>query len=123
MAAENVPTNGSFSDNGDGTGTFDFTPDYTQAGVYNVRFIASDGSLADTEVVEITVNDAGNQAPVLASIGSQLVDEGSNLNFGVSATDPDATTPTLTAEDVPTNASFSDNGDGTGTFEDRKSDV
>ena len=117
LIAEDLPLNASFLDNGDGTGVFDFTPDYIQAGIYNVRFIASDGVLADTEVVEITVNDAGNQAPVLASIGSQLVDEGANLNFGVSASDPDATIPSLAAEDLPLNASFVDNGDGTGTFD------
>jgi len=117
LTAENVPANASFTDNGDGTGTFDFNPDFTQAGVYNVRFIASDGALADTEIVAITVNDAGNQAPVLAAIGPQVVNEGANLNFGVSASDPDATIPALTAENVPTNATFTDNGDGTGTFD------
>jgi hypothetical protein len=116
MTAENVPTNATFLDNGNGTGTFNFNPDFTQAGIYNVRFIASDGALADTEIVAVTVNDAGNQAPVLATIGPRLVTEGLNLNFGVSASDPDLTTPTLTAEDVPTNATFLDNGNGTGTF-------
>ena len=103
-------------DNLNGTGTFDFNPDYTQSGTYNVRFIASDGALADTEVVAITVGNV-NLAPELASIGSQSVDEGANLNFGVSATDPDETTPTLTAEDVPLNATFVDNLNGTGTFD------
>jgi len=117
LTAEDVPANATFTDNGDGTGTFDFDPDFTQANVYNVRFIASDGALADTEIVAITVNDAGNQAPVLAAIGAQSVTEGLNLNFGVSATDPDADIPTLTAEDVPANAVFTDNGDGTGTFD------
>ncbi|MBU1318842.1 MAG: IPT/TIG domain-containing protein [candidate division Zixibacteria bacterium] len=117
LTAENVPINATFTDNGDGTGTFDFNPDFTQAGTYSIRFIASDGVLADTEIVAITVNDAGNQAPVLAAIGSQVVDENVNLNFGVSASDPDATTPALTAEDIPANATFTDNGDGTGTFD------
>jgi len=117
LTAEDIPTNGTFTDNGDGTGTFDFTPDYTQAGSYTVRFIASDGVASDTELVEITVDEAGNQTPVLAEIGAQSVTEGDNLNFGVSATDPDATVPTLTAEDIPPNGTFTDNGDGTGTFD------
>ncbi|MBU1318841.1 MAG: tandem-95 repeat protein, partial [candidate division Zixibacteria bacterium] len=116
LTAEDVPLNATFVDNANGTGTFDFNPDFTQSGPYSVRFIASDGALADTEVVAITVNNI-NLAPVLAGIGSQSVDEGANLNFGVSASDPDATTPTLMAEDVPTNAMFTDNGDGTGTFD------
>jgi len=117
LTAEDVPANATFTDNGDGTGTFDFDPDFIQVGVYNVRFIASDGALADTEVVAITVNEAGNQYPVLAAIGPQTVTEGYILNFGVAATDPDATLPVLTAEVVPANAVFTDNGDGTGLFD------
>jgi hypothetical protein len=58
LSAENRPDNAVFADSGNGTGTFVFTPDTAQAGVYQVAFIASDGALADTEVVEITVNDA-----------------------------------------------------------------
>jgi uncharacterized repeat protein (TIGR01451 family) len=116
LSAEDVPSNAAFLDNGDGTGTFDFDPDYTQAGVYNVRFIASDGAMADSELVAVTVNNA-NRPPELAAIGPKSVDEGANLNFTVSASDPDGTTPSLTAEDVPANAAFLDNGDGTGTFD------
>ncbi|MFH1891047.1 MAG: Ig-like domain-containing protein, partial [Candidatus Zixiibacteriota bacterium] len=116
LMAENMPLNATFVDNANGTGTFDFNPDFTQSGPYNVRFIASDGALADTEIVAITVNNI-NLAPVLAGIGAQVVDEGANLNFGISASDPDATTPALTAEDVPINATFTDTANGTGTFD------
>ncbi|MCK4857934.1 MAG: tandem-95 repeat protein, partial [candidate division Zixibacteria bacterium] len=117
LTAENVPPNATFTDNFNGTGTFDFNPDYTQAGVYNVTFIASDGALADTEVVAITVNESGNQAPELAAIGAQSVTEGDNLNIGVSATDLDLDSLILSAENVPVNASFTDHYDGTGTFD------
>lgn len=58
----------------------------------------------------------GNSAPVLAPITNQGVMVGSLLSFGISATDPDGTTPSLTAEGVPTGATFTDYGDGTGTF-------
>jgi PKD repeat protein len=116
LTAVGVPTNATFTDNGNGTGTFNFNPTYIQSGVYNVTFIASDGSLADSEVVAITVNDAGNQRPILAAIGPKSIAEGANLNFGISATDADATTPSLTAVGIPTNATFLDNGNGTGTF-------
>ncbi len=117
LLAQNLPLNASFVDNGNGSGTFDFNPTFVQSGVYNVRFIATDGVLADTEVVAITVNDAGNQRPVLAAIGARNVNEGSNLNFNISATDLDATIPTLAVAGVPVNATFTDNGDGTGTFD------
>jgi hypothetical protein len=117
FTAEDLPANATFADNYDNTGTFDFDPDYVQAGVYDVRFIVSDGALADTEIVAITVNEAGNQAPVLAAIGSQSVTEGTNLNFDISATDVDGDSLIFTAEDLPVNATFADNYDNTGTFD------
>jgi hypothetical protein len=120
LTAEDNPSGASFLDNEDGTGDFDWTPSYSQSGVYNVRFIASDGTYADTEIVEITVDNVEpppNQAPVLAYIGSKNVNEGANLNFNISATDPDLTIPTLTAENKPTNSTFIDNTDGTGIFD------
>ncbi|MCK4857933.1 MAG: IPT/TIG domain-containing protein, partial [candidate division Zixibacteria bacterium] len=98
LTAENMPANATFTDHFDGTGSFDFNPDFIQAGIYNVTFIASDGALADTEVVAITVNEAGNQAPELAAIGVQSVTEGDNLNIAVSATDPDLDSLILSAE-------------------------
>jgi PKD repeat protein len=116
FAALNVPVNATFNDNFNGTGTLDFNPDYTQSAIYNVSIIVSDGVLADTEVVTITVADV-NRPPVLSAIGSQLVDEGQNLAFGVTATDPDGDSLVLTALDVPANATFNDNFNGTGSFD------
>ncbi len=116
MSVGTLPTGASFVDNGNGTGTFNWTPAFTQAGLYNVIFFASDASSKDSEVVAITVVEAGNQPPVLATIGSKTTPEGTNLNFNISATDPDGTTPVLTTSTLPTGASFVDNGDGTGTF-------
>ncbi len=116
LTAVNVPLNATFVDNGNGSGTFNFTPNFTQSGVYNVTFIASDGTLADSEVVAITVNDGGNQRPVLAAIGPRSVTEGANLNFNATATDPDNTTPTLSAVGLPSGATFVNNGNGSGTF-------
>ncbi len=110
-----LPTGAGFTDNGNGTGTFNWTPDFTQAGGYSVTFYATDGTATDSEVVAITVNNV-NQDPVLAAIGAKSVNENVNLNFGVSASDPDATTPTLTTSALPTGAGFTDNGNGTGTF-------
>ena len=54
--------------------------------MFNVTIKASDGALSDSEVVIITVNNI-NQAPTLASINPQNVDEGANLNFISTATD------------------------------------
>lgn len=115
FTAENVPVNGLLTDNANGTASFVFNPDYTQAGPYSVRFIVGDATLADTEIVSITVNDV-NRAPIITPIGAQLVDEGSALNFNISSADPDGATPVLTAENVPVNAVFTPTGTGNGTF-------
>ena len=49
-----LPDNASFNI---GTGLFTFAPDVTQAGgSFDLTFIASDGSLTDSEVITITVN-------------------------------------------------------------------
>ncbi|MBK7141794.1 MAG: tandem-95 repeat protein [bacterium] len=111
-----LPANATFLDNGNGTGTFNFTPSFAQAGPYSVTFYATDGIATDSEVVAITVNEAGNQAPVLANIGPRGVSEGNTLAFVISASDPDATLPTLTALNLPLNATLTDNGNGTANF-------
>jgi len=111
-----LPGTALFTDNGDGTGLFDWTPTYTDEGVYSIMFYAGDGTDIDSELVDITVNDAGNQAPVLDPIGPLSVAEGAELIQTITASDPDGTTPTFTAEDMPDNSEFLDNGDGTGTF-------
>ncbi|MDH3938532.1 MAG: putative Ig domain-containing protein, partial [candidate division Zixibacteria bacterium] len=117
LTTSTLPTGATFVDNGDGSGTFDWTPSFTDAGTYNVTFYAGDGSAADSEAVVITVNESGNQSPILAAIGAQSTTENVNLNFGISASDPDATIPSLTTSTLPTGATFVDNGDGSGTFD------
>ncbi len=54
-----MPENSTFTDYGDGTGEFDFNPALAQVGDHVVLFIASDGELADSEYVAITVNEFG----------------------------------------------------------------
>jgi len=115
LVAEDIPTNTVFSDSGNGHGLFIFDPDYTQSGVYPVRFIVSDGALADTELVDITVNHV-NLPPSLAPISDRFIDEGSHLEFSVNAADFDGDLLTLIAEDIPTNAVFTDSGNGHGLF-------
>jgi hypothetical protein len=116
LSTSALPGTATFTDNLNGTGTFNWTPSYTDAGSYPITFTASDGSLTATEIVTITVNEAGNQFPVLAAIGPRSVAEGANLNFQITASDPDATVPSLSATNLPINATFVDNTDGTGIF-------
>ncbi|NIO76185.1 MAG: hypothetical protein GTN69_09980, partial [Armatimonadetes bacterium] len=111
----NVPVNAVFVDSGNGAGSFLFTPGFDQSGDYSVTFIASDGFAADSQIVDITVNDV-NRAPVLDSIGSQVVTEGETLEFRIYASDPDMDSIILSALDVPANAAFVDSGNGAGSF-------
>jgi hypothetical protein len=113
----NIPDNATFIDSTNGAGSFRFSPDYTQAGTYNVTFVASDTSgAADSEVVEITVISAGNQTPVLDSIGPRSANEGSSLTFRVYATDLDRDSIVLSATNLPANATLTDSGNGSGSF-------
>ncbi len=111
----NKPDNANFVDSGNGIGGFTFTPDFSQAAVYYVTFVASDGSLADSETVQITVDNV-NQAPVLTTIGAKSVNEGQLLSFAISATDPDGDTLTLSIVNKPTGAIFVDSGNGAGSL-------
>ena len=61
-----------------------------------------------------TITSNGNNAPVLAPIGNQNTDEGTTLNVNISATDADAADVlTISATNLPSFASFTDNGDKT----------
>jgi hypothetical protein len=116
LTTSTLPANTTFLDNGDGTGTFDFNPDFTQEGDHFVTFYAGDGEATDSEVVTITVVGT-NLPPDLDPIGPQTVAENANLNLTITASDPDGTTPSLTSSTPPINATFLDNGDGTATFD------
>ncbi|MDF1554168.1 MAG: PKD domain-containing protein [Deferrisomatales bacterium] len=101
LSATGLPTGASFT-----AGTFSWTPDFDQAGSHTVTFTASDGSLTDSEAVAITVTNT-NRPPVLVAIGAKSVAEGASLTFAVTASDPDGTTPTLSATGLPDGATFS----------------
>jgi hypothetical protein len=110
------PVNSSFEDSLNGVGLFRFYPDFTQSGFYTVGFVASDGLLADTGYVDITVQEVGNQAPILDPIGPQTVGESETLYVAVSAADPDGSIPQLLTGPLPDNAVFEDSSNGNGLF-------
>lgn len=56
LSTGSLPAGASFVDSLNGAGSFSWTPSLGQAGLYNVTFTASDGFLADSEVVAITVD-------------------------------------------------------------------
>jgi hypothetical protein len=93
------------------------TPTYPFVYSLKIEVVDSDAPVPNRDTTFILIDvQGGPRPPVLAAIGAQSVTVGENLTFGVSATDGNGTDPYLTAEDLPVNATFSDRGDGTGTF-------
>jgi hypothetical protein len=110
------PASATFTDNGNGTGTFSWMTTYDDAGEYSMTFIANDGESDDQETINITVTNV-NRMPSLDPVANQQVLEGVNLSFLVTASDPDMEALTMTAAPLPGTASYTDHGDGTATFD------
>lgn len=101
LTASNLPAGATFTDNKDGTGTFDWTPDYNQAGTYTeVHFEASDNTLTKYEDITITVNNV-NQSPKINPINAKKVKVGELLTFTITAVDLDNDRLTYTMSGLP----------------------
>ncbi len=70
------------------TGLLTWTPNYVDAGTYQIYFEANDSELSDNETITVTVLNV-NAPPILAAIGNQSVDENQTLSFQLAATDVD----------------------------------
>jgi hypothetical protein len=71
LTAFNLPANATFVDSGSGAAIFRWIIAPKQYGTFNISFIASDGVLADTEIVGIQVSARLPQAADLSVGGSQ----------------------------------------------------
>ncbi len=111
-----LPGWATFTDNGDGTTTISGTPGYADAAITTVTITANDGLLTDDAVFDIAIAET-NRPPAIDSIPDVVVAEGVPLlPVVVTAGDPDATIPALSATGLPPWAAFVDNLDGTGTI-------
>jgi hypothetical protein len=75
--------------------------------------IAFEGVIENPKISGIEIFDLGENPPVLDPIGDQVLTEGTLLDIPVSATD-DMDIPVITGLDIPTFATLTDNGDGSG---------
>ena len=90
--------------------------DYFTSEAISITVTAEDGhGGSDSEVVAITVTNV-NDAPVIAAISDQTGSEGTELTFGLSASDVDSDPLTWTSSNLPSGAVLTDNEDGTATF-------
>lgn len=76
LSATPLPAGSSFVDNGNGTGTFNWSPAVGQAGNYYITYTASDGSLSGTDTAMIKVN------PAWDTDGDGMDDAWELANFG-----------------------------------------
>jgi len=86
------------------SGSFNFRPDFSQAGKYFATFVARDVyDITSTVTVPIEVT-RNNRSPLLTLQETGSMDEGGTLTIPVIATDPDGDIVTLTASGLPRNA-------------------
>ncbi|HET6404454.1 MAG TPA: PKD domain-containing protein [Candidatus Thermoplasmatota archaeon] len=107
LSATNLPPGAVFQPS---TGTFGWTPNFTQAGVYVVRFSVTDGTFTIFEDVTITIANV-DRPPVLAPFSGGSVLQLSTLAVMLSASDPDGE-PISWAVSGPPGMSVQDLGGG-----------
>ena len=118
LSAAPLPSGAVFTPNGGNTsGTFNWTPSFTQAGSYDVVFTASN-ALSGKDTTTISVANV-DRAPSVTAPPTASGSEGALLTFSVTATDPDGDPiGSLTAAPLPSGAVFTPNGGNTsGTFQ------
>jgi len=117
-----LPDGWALNDNEDRSAAFVWTPGFDDSGEYNPLIVVDDGDEgADSLRLIITVNHV-NRAPEWVDVPD--VEEGNEdveLTFDVIGDDPDvedveAMRITMESDDLPDEAGFEDNLDGTGTF-------
>jgi len=95
-------------------GELTFSPTLEQIGDHEITFYASVCQSVDSETVVISVVDY--EPPVLDSIGPKWVDELQRLEFTIRAYDVNQDRITLTTSQLPANAHFYDQRQGSGRF-------
>jgi outer membrane protein assembly factor BamB len=88
------------------TQVFSWTPGFNQAGTYlDAHFEVNDSELTDSENITITVENT-DRPPILEQVGGRLADEGTPLEFMVTASDPDGDALTYSVSNLPAGAVF-----------------
>ena len=115
LTAAPLPAGAAFAPNGSNTsGTFDWRPDFSQAGDYAVTFTASN-ALSGSATTAIHVGSS-NRPPVLSVPAGVFGAEGVLISLPIAASDPDGDHVTLGALNRPVGSLFVDFGNNSGTF-------
>jgi hypothetical protein len=108
--AGTLPAGITFTANSDGTATLSGTPAATAKGSFPITFTARNSTGTTSQAFTLTVNNA----PAFTSAATLTETAGTAFSFTVNTTG--FPTPTLSAGNLPTGLSFSDNGNGTGSL-------
>ena len=117
LIAVGLPAGATFTPGaGNLSGTLSWTPDFTQAGTYSVRFTAAN-ALAGSDTTDITVTNV-DRPPVVTAATNATVAENGLLTVNVSVAEPDGEPiATLAATGLPVGATFTPGpGNTTGTL-------
>ena len=115
LSAQNLPSGAGFVNHGNGTGTFTWQTNCASSGVYpGVLFIASDGALADSESISITVNELSN--PAIARDSAATVIEDGQVLANLQGYDPDGNPVTYAIISGPTFGDATGLNPSTGAF-------
>ncbi|MEQ9441027.1 MAG: cellulose binding domain-containing protein [Cyclobacteriaceae bacterium] len=118
FTASNLPSFAAFTDNGDNTATLTFTPQIGEEGLYSgIKVNAEDGNGGkDFEIIDVTVVDPINDAPLIVPIQNTSVEETEVFVITVRTSDDEEDDLQLGSQNLPSFITFTDNGDNTGTI-------
>ncbi|MDP8241095.1 MAG: Ig-like domain-containing protein [Candidatus Hatepunaea meridiana] len=119
LTSDDLPEAAAFEDQGDGQGLFTWETTHNDAGTYTATFTISDGDSAAVADVALTVYNV-NRSPYWIDIPEAVgVEESEHLQFTVEGEDPDGDDITIeySSINLPEAAQFTDNGNGTGSFD------
>ncbi len=86
----------------------DWQTNYEDAGEQIIYVTASDGDLTDTKAITINVENVNREPSITTKYDELRVNEGQEFMFTLDISDPDNDNLTLTLENIPEGASFSD---------------
>ncbi|MFC2150297.1 tetratricopeptide repeat protein [Calditrichota bacterium] len=113
-----LPYEATFTDNGDGTGTFMWTPGYIDDGEYTAKFMLYNYDIPVSIEIPISVSNVDRGFSWIDVPQEYVTDEGLPVDFTVMGEDPDGDQLTIefSSPDLPETAVFTDNLDGSASI-------
>jgi hypothetical protein len=108
-----LPTNVTFTDNGNGTATLSGTPPAGSAGVYPLTLSATNAAGTVTQNFSLTVNSA---QPLFTNANTATFQVGTAATFAITTSATPQVTSITVAGTVPSGLTFTYNNDGTATL-------